>query len=209
MPLAVRAAVDDVRRHADDASVDRRVDAVPGAAPTSRPLVCGPWPPPIWYQAGPWPPPPKSLWPSRASSPSFACRPTGSSASAPSPARVEADRGHAARRDRQLRGAGRRASRSRAAAGSRGQQALRGRGRDAPTRDVAVEPSNAVRRERDQHGHDAITMSSANRRSRCSCLRCGAERRALRRGSAALVAVARRIRGTVTEEGAGSNRGPP
>ena len=28
--------------------------AVPGAAPTSSPLVCGPWPPPIWYQAGPW-----------------------------------------------------------------------------------------------------------------------------------------------------------
>ena len=29
--------------------------AVPGAAPTSSPLVCAPCPPPIWYQAGPWP----------------------------------------------------------------------------------------------------------------------------------------------------------
>ena len=68
-------------------AVDRRVDGGARRARRRRRRSCaGPAPPPIWYQAGPWPPPPKSLWPSRASSPSFAWRPTGSSASAPSPA---------------------------------------------------------------------------------------------------------------------------
>ena len=78
-PLAVLAAVDDVRRHADDAAVDRRVHRGAREPRRRRARSCaGPRRRGSGTRPARGPPPPKSLWPSRASSPSFACRPTGS-----------------------------------------------------------------------------------------------------------------------------------
>ena len=89
---------DDVRRDADDASRRRaRTPRCPRARRRRAPLVCGPSPPRDLVPGRPLPPPPKSLWPSRASSPSFACRPTGCSATRAVAGRVEADRRDAAR----------------------------------------------------------------------------------------------------------------